>query len=206
MENFTIKKGMTRGGMYRYFAFLGFTKGCEVGVQRGRNAWVMMQNIPNLELILVDPYKDHPSNKRRWGQNTHNKFKQMAFSRFDKSEYSERVSWLYGFSEEVASKVSDETLDFVYIDGEHFYDFVMIDLILWFRKVRPGGIVSGHDYFYDKPNQFKVFKAVKDFTKAYGIKEIFVTDKTVIENKDDRCASFFFTKDQKLHVYKQKWK
>lgn len=197
---------MSRSGLYRHFAKLGFRKGAEIGVQRGRNAWNMFQNIPNLELILVDPYTDHPSNRRRWGDGMHNKFKRMAFNRFNKPEYSGRVTWLYGYSEEMVSKVKDESLDFAYIDGEHFYDFVMIDLIMWFRKIKKGGILAGHDYIYDKPNQFKVFKAVKDFTEAYRINEIFVTDIKVIENRDDRCASFFFTKDHALHIYKQKWR
>jgi len=37
-------------------------------------------------------------------------------------------------------------LDFVYIDGDHSFDAVVRDVILWSNKVRPGGIVAAHDY------------------------------------------------------------
>ena len=150
----------------------------------------MFQNIPELNLFLVEPYKDHPSNKRNWGQDIHNRFKKQAHARFN----GYNVTWLEGFSEEVSGQVPDGSLDFVYIDGEHTYDFVMIDIILWSRKIRPGGIVSGHDYEYHKPRQPKVGRAVNDYAAAYGLGPIYMTDKTVNENPGDKCTSWFWVK------------
>lgn len=193
-------KGMSRAGMYKYFASLGFNKGAEVGVQRGRNALVMFQNIPDLELTLVDPYEDHPYNIRTFGKINHQKFKKMAAKRFN----GYKVNWLYGFSEDMACKVKDESLDFVYIDGEHFYQFVMLDLILWYRKVRQGGIIAGHDYRkYASKKRFKVMEAVNNFTDAYGISLIYITDNSVIENPGDDSTSFFFIKEHSLESYKK---
>jgi predicted O-methyltransferase YrrM len=40
----------------------------------------------------------------------------------------------------------DKDLDFVYIDGAHDFKSVADDICEWERKVRPGGIVFGHDY------------------------------------------------------------
>ena len=40
----------------------------------------------------------------------------------------------------------DGSLDFIYIDGNHAYDFVAEDIKLWFPKLKKGGIFSGHDY------------------------------------------------------------
>ena len=75
-------KGMTRSGLYKLFSELDLNIGAEVGVQRARNAWIMFQTMPNLKhLTLVDPYEDHPSNKRHWGERTHAKFKKQAFER-----------------------------------------------------------------------------------------------------------------------------
>ena len=37
-------------------------------------------------------------------------------------------------SEEAVPTIQDESLDFVYIDGNHTFDDVMFDLILWSRK------------------------------------------------------------------------
>jgi hypothetical protein len=40
----------------------------------------------------------------------------------------------------------DESLDFIYIDANHAYDFVVEDIKLWFPKLKKGGIFAGHDY------------------------------------------------------------
>ena len=42
----------------------------------------------------------------------------------------------------VASDIfPDESLDFVYIDANHAYDFVKEDIGLWYPKVKKGGIL-----------------------------------------------------------------
>lgn len=187
------KVGMTRSGLYRYFAELGFKTGCEVGVQRGRNAKIMFDNISGLELFLVDAYADHPSNRRKWGEKAHRKFKRMAKKRLE----SNNVHWLEGFSENVVHEVPDGLLDFVYIDGEHTYDFVMLDIILWSRKVRRGGIISGHDFeFRDRKlkNNAKVAEAVTDYTGRYRISPVYITDKSVNELPGDKNPSWYFFK------------
>ena len=65
-------------------------------------------------------------------------------------------------------RIPDGSLDFVYIDSNHSYDYVMEDLINWSRKVRKGGIVSGDDYY--NFGGAGVVGAVDDYTKAHGIK------------------------------------
>ena len=46
----------------------------------------------------------------------------------------------------VASTVfQDNTLDLVFIDGEHYYKSVMEDIALWYPKLKQGGIMCGHD-------------------------------------------------------------
>jgi predicted O-methyltransferase YrrM len=48
-----------------------------------------------------------------------------------------------------ASKLyEDQSLDFIFIDADHTYEGVMNDLIHWYPKVKFGGVISGHDYFY----------------------------------------------------------
>jgi predicted O-methyltransferase YrrM len=181
-------KGMNRPGLYRLFAELGFKTGCEVGVQRGRNAMVMLDNIPGLKLHLVEPYADHPSNRRKWGPQNHAKFKRMARARLK----GRAVRWIEGYSEKVAHKIADRSLDFVYIDGEHTYDFVMIDIILWARKLKKGGILSGHDYSHNKPRQAKVAAAVNDWARTYRFDPIYITDPEARELPGDRCPSWFY--------------
>lgn len=59
-------------------------------------------------------------------------------------------------SENAAQIIPNESLDFVYIDANHAYNYVVQDLELWYPKVKSGGWVIGHDYlkidWYKDPN------------------------------------------------------
>lgn len=54
-------------------------------------------------------------------------------------------------SVEAAGTYADKSLDFVFIDAGHDYDSVKADILAWQPKIRPGGILAGHDYYHD-PN------------------------------------------------------
>lgn len=45
-----------------------------------------------------------------------------------------------------ASQFEDSSLDFVFIDANHSYDYVRRDILAWQPKVKSGGIISGHDF------------------------------------------------------------
>lgn len=64
-------------------------------------------------------------------------------------------------SVEAAQEFEDGSIDFVFIDAAHDYDNVTADLTAWVHKVRPGGIIAGHDY--DEEYKYHVVKAVDDF-------------------------------------------
>jgi predicted O-methyltransferase YrrM len=53
-------------------------------------------------------------------------------------------------SREIRAKIPDASLDLIFIDGAHDFDSVSSDLY-YDRKLRPGGIMSGHDYDHDSP-------------------------------------------------------
>jgi len=61
-------------------------------------------------------------------------------------------------SVEAAAFFPDDYLDMIYIDADHCYLAVHDDLHAWYRKVRIGGIISGHDY-----NIKSVKQAVDEF-------------------------------------------
>ena len=49
-------------------------------------------------------------------------------------------------SEAAAAALDDGSLDWVYIDGNHLYEFVRRDLDLYLPKVKRGGLLTGDDY------------------------------------------------------------
>lgn len=52
-------------------------------------------------------------------------------------------------SEDASNLFKDESLDFVYIDAAHDYENVKKDILCWLPKVKPNGIIAGHDIVMD---------------------------------------------------------
>ena len=77
-------------------------------------------------------------------------------------------------SAEAVRWIPDDSLDFVFIDGNHSYENVLEDITEWTKKVKPGGIVAGHDYKEDKVNNYGVVEAVQKYTKENNISPWFV--------------------------------
>ena len=59
-------------------------------------------------------------------------------------------------------KFKDNSVDFVFIDADHSYEAVKQDILAWYPKVKPGGILAGHDYYLDNPTWGGVYKAVNE--------------------------------------------
>lgn len=52
-------------------------------------------------------------------------------------------------SVEAARTFADASLGFVFIDMDHRYESVKNDIAAWLPKVKPGGVIAGHDYGQD---------------------------------------------------------
>jgi predicted O-methyltransferase YrrM len=181
--------GFNRDSFVRLLNDLNYKVGCEVGVQTGVLSWMMFQAIPDLKMYLVDPYIDYKGCKKY--RDTHVTSEQRALERME----GKNVVWLREFSETAYNKVPDESLDFVYIDGNHEYDYVMLDIILWQRKVRKGGMISGHDYSTRGKDKIRPIKrVVDDYTQFHNIVPWYVTDNTAVKHAADRHASWFWIK------------
>ncbi len=56
-------------------------------------------------------------------------------------------------SSEAHKFIKEDSLDFVYIDGNHGYEAIKQDIINWLPKIKDGGFIGGHDYrWVDKGN------------------------------------------------------
>jgi len=61
-------------------------------------------------------------------------------------------------SAKASESFEDESLDLVYIDANHSYENVTLDITKWLPKVKKGGTIAGHDYI----NSADIRKAVAD--------------------------------------------
>jgi hypothetical protein len=64
-------------------------------------------------------------------------------------------------SEEAILKFQDNSLDFVYIDADHTYENVKKDLEMWWKKVKVGGLLCGHDFSVE---MLGTMKAIIEFS------------------------------------------
>lgn len=68
-------------------------------------------------------------------------------------------------SVEAAKEFSDASLDRIYIDGDHSFEGCYTDLEAWYPKLKPGGLLFGHDC---APNE-DVRRAVLQFATERGL-------------------------------------
>ena len=153
-----------RNELARYFNTLGFKVGAEIGVWDGRYSQILCENIPGFKLICVDAWKAYFDNSQDGTQAELNKALRTTLNRLKNYDVTIMMKW----SLEAANEIENESLDFVYIDCNHKFDYVMEDIIQWSKKVRIGGIISGHDYW--KIRDFGVVEAVDTYVKVHGYK------------------------------------
>jgi predicted O-methyltransferase YrrM len=58
--------------------------------------------------------------------------------------------------------------DLIFIDAEHSYDAALADIRAWAPRVRPGGVLCGHDYQAAWPGVIRAVEETGAFTIAGG--------------------------------------
>jgi predicted O-methyltransferase YrrM len=146
--------------------------GCEVGVDRGHTTIGLLETFPTLFLHAVDPWCSG-------GNHTTMPRDDEELLQARKEFFDSAVKWLGQRlrvhevdSVKATSNVANSSMDFIFIDACHLYEYVKQDLELWFPKVTPGGLVSGHDYQSagDRRGLFGVKRAVDEWCGKNGYK------------------------------------
>ena len=154
----------------KLFAVLNFKTGAEIGVRAGDYTELLCQNIPTLKkLYAVDPWEvvAEDQNSKAYGEIAQHRYYDQAKRRLQKYPQVEIVRKL---SHEAVRDISPNSLDFVYIDGAHTFDYVMLDLIEWTKRVKVGGIISGDDYYIMRHGN--VMGAVNAYCEAHNPKAL----------------------------------
>ena len=175
----------------QHFAKSGFTCGAEVGVFGGYFSEVLLKTIPDLKLYAIDAWAVYPGYRDYKFEESMRKAEELARSRLANSN----CEIIKDFSTNAVKLFADETLDFVYIDGNHEYKFVKEDIEEWTKKVRSGGIVSGDDYYMTRKGNMGVILAVNEFTNKFGY-DLQVTPWDVFNVlEDNRQPQWWFVKE-----------
>lgn len=184
---------MGRDQLAELFAELGLNRGVELGVEAGLFSEVLCKANKNLTLYCIDSWKAYKGYREYVTQAKIDMFYEEAKERL--APYG--VTFIKAYSMDAVEQFEDNSLDFIFIDGNHSFEHVAQDIGFWARKVRPGGIVSGHDYISrGAPSNHKVIEAVQGYTKAYGIKPWFVIGRKEKREGEirDKSRSWMFIK------------
>lgn len=154
----------------------GYTIGAEIGCAKGNTTYRLLKYCPKLRLYAVDLWGIVPdeigggSMYRDWN------FRKIK-NTFDKvtHPYKRRLTILQGVSWQMAKKVSDNSLDFIFIDADHEYESVKKDIRAWTPKLKKGGMLSGHDY--DFPDVERALNELIPNWIASGIDDVWLAKK-----------------------------
>ena len=136
--------------------------GVEIGIWDGGNAKTVLNYIFPEKYYMIDPYIASEEYKGpQFSQDNFDKTYNDMYSLFSKLPNTVILK----MTSIEASKIVENELDFVYIDGSHYYKNKIEDLNAWYPKIRSGGILCGDDY-----NVPDVEKAVLEFGKNNNIK------------------------------------
>ncbi len=117
----------------------------EMGVFHGRGL-IYLAKHSDFEIYGVDSFVANVTPYLTDDIKTDRDFYEACVSNLFKFDVQRKVTLVALDSERASKLFPDQSLDCVFIDGEHSYEPVMRDIALWKPKVKPGGYLSGDDY------------------------------------------------------------
>ena len=118
----------------------------EVGVRDGRTTFYLLDQNPNLIIYAID---------KSISEFYNNEIKQR---------YGNRLIPIEALSTDGAKRILDNSLDLVFIDADHSYDWVKKDIAAYKPKLKKGGWLTGHDIDFPGVN-----RAVNEVIVKYDV-------------------------------------
>ena len=141
--------------------------GAEIGVFKGDFSKELLARAKPSKLFLVDRFNSLAVSTDAKGKRIQVKMDKMPdqlVRRFKGKpiEVVSELGWVWLHNQEA------DSLDWVYLDSDHGYFNVRMELLAARKAVKSGGIIAGHDY--DKQSFAGVVKTVNDFCLEFGLK------------------------------------
>lgn len=139
----------------------------EIGVWKGEFAEQIVRSVKPKRLYLVDPWKFFPEYHRRMyggavasSQNQMDEIYKDVVKSFARKKETLIIRDL---SSKASKRIKNGSVDFVYIDGNHSFEYVYEDLGRYYKKLKRGGILAGDDFFWGIKERFPVARAALKF-------------------------------------------
>lgn len=164
-----MRQIQNRGELTELIRYHNLKTGLELGVFDGRFSEVLLAGSSLNKLYSVDAWDLRYFKPGRTAESVEEAYSKTK-DRLGK--FGERSEILRMESSEAAEQFPDGFFDFIYIDASHGYMEVLRDLVIWWPKLRLGGLFSGHDYFHrpeKKLDYWGVVQAVDAFVARHKL-------------------------------------
>jgi len=170
MKNFVNFRREALGDVLREKELKGV--GIEIGVAAGNYSKIIIENFGLNKLYLLDNWKGYEYVSQAKQDVFYKNILKLA------EQHKGLVEVVKNDSVNGVGQFKDEYFDFIYIDADHHYEAVEMDLKLWYPKLKKGGLFSGHDYTgHETDKHFGVTQAVDEFVEKLEL-PLFVTQGT----------------------------
>ena len=186
----------SRDDLPKLFIEMGFKVGAEIGVCKGEYTEKFCEL--GLEMNAIDPWMAYGGYEN---SSAHQNESEINYkTTVDRLSKYTNCKIIKKNSMDASSDFKNNSLDFVYIDGNHDFKHVAQDIYEWTNKIKSGGIVAGHDYTYFRAKSLlgvcDVIPVVNAYTSAFNINNWYVIGRknAPVGERRDRWRSWMFVK------------
>lgn len=153
----------------RDFLLRSFPKnavGCEIGVYKGFFSERILRIAKPKKLYLIDTWDEAYTTGSKFDtQSGHDSRYHSVLQAFKTQLDRGTVEVLRTTSDKAVTNFAPNSLDFVYIDGDHSYNQVRKDLENYYPLIKLNGMLCGDDYEVHEG----VTEAVKEFCRSHKV-------------------------------------
>lgn len=142
----------------------------EIGVDEGVFSEMILKQTMPKKLHLIDAWGD-PSRY-------HDGLKDIVRDKFKNEIEQKKVELNIGYSTTVLKEFPNHYFDWVYLDTDHTYKVTANELAILKDKVKPNGIIAGHDYIIGNwagDCRYGVIEAIHELCVNDNYELIFIT-------------------------------
>lgn len=128
----------------------------EIGARHGDSSLRLLTQLNIEKYYIVDPYEcydDYEGDGFNQALSSSMGAGDEIYSAIKNRLSSFPVEFIRKYSHDAAADIKDGSIDLLYIDGNHTYEYVKNDISLYMPKLVQGGIACGDDFFMRHDNK-----------------------------------------------------